>query len=228
MRVVANKNSSGFSLLEAIVMMAVLSGLIGGVFMLFTYSVQGFNQALSRQGLSGENEAIRQKLTADFRPTHFATVGVVPRTTSLDDGTDVSRDAFSFATLSNWRDSGNFYSTGIPRWNRQVVYYPTREESGRLIRQVINTGPITPPRPYSDLSANLSDLPESNADLEQSNVLSRNVLSLTVSRNDARQLLDITLKLRVKGARAMGANARVMESQEAVFSLEAFNTFPRL
>lgn len=222
----ANKER-GFTLLEVVAVLLVFGLIIAGIFAVFTYSSQGFRQAVLQQGLSGEMESIQRKLSADFRASHYGTVAVVPRDTTSG-GVDVSRDALSFTTLSDWSDPANFHPTGLPRWDRYLVYYPTLDESGRLIRQVVDSGVLFAPVPYADLALNISELPETNAGLLQSTTLSENVLSFKVETNDARQLLDVNLRLRDRGGRVAGTNRQVDETREVVFSMDALNTFPRL
>jgi hypothetical protein len=215
-------------LIEVIVVLLIFGILIAGIFAIFTYSAASFQHAVKRQGLSGEMEAVQRKLISDFKASHFGTVALVPRMTTLNDGADVPRDAFSFATLSDWQDPTNFHPTGLPRWDRYLVYYPTLEESGRLVRQLVDPGVLYAPVPYAELGTNISEIPNSNELLVQTTVLSNNVLSLTVERNDARQLLEVNLRLRDRGGRVAGSNRQIDETREAVFSMDALNTFPRL
>ncbi|MFA5505159.1 MAG: prepilin-type N-terminal cleavage/methylation domain-containing protein [Vulcanimicrobiota bacterium] len=218
----------GFTLIEVIAVFLIFGLLVGGIFAIFTYSSAGFRQAIAQQGLSGELEAVQRRLTYDFRASHYHTVAIVPRTKTLEDGTDVSRTAFSFTTLSDWYDPDRFHPTGQPRWDRQLVYYPTTQESGRLIRQLIDATGLNVPRPYPALSTNISELPNSNSDVLQTTTLSENVLSLEVAQDDSRQLLDITLRLRTRGGQEAGSMRKIDETREAVFSLDALNTYPRL
>lgn len=219
---------SGFSLMEAVVVFFILGLLSAGALALFIYGSRAFHHSITRQGLLGESERIRIKLTGDFKPSHHATVAVAVRQTTLADGTDVQRDGVAFATLSDWKDSSNFTVQGLPRWNRYVVYYATTEASGRMVRQLVEPGGNFPPRPYAALGTNLSLDPTNNLNVLQTTVLSKNVLSFEVERNEERQLLDINLKLRDGGRFEANSTRKVDEVQESIFSLEALNTYPRL
>lgn len=214
--------------MEAVVVFLMLGLLSAGALALFIYGSRAFQHSITRQGLLGESERIRIKLTGDFKPSHHATLEVVARQTTLADGTDVPRFAVSFATLSDWKDPDNFTVQGLPRWNRYIVYYATTEESGRMIRQVVDPGLFFPPRPYAALGSQISLDPTNNQNVIQTTVLSNNVLSFEVERNEARQLLDINLKLRDGGQFRENSASKVQEVQESIFSLEALNTYPRL
>lgn len=218
----------GFSLLEAVTVLVIFGLLSVAALSVFAFGSRGFQQAVLRQGLLGESEAIRRKLAFDFKPSHQNTLEVVARKTTLSSGDLVSRDAVSFVTLSDWRNPANFTAAGLPRWDRYVVYYPTTEESGKLVRQIVDPGPLPGPIPYADLDTNIGSNPVGNSNVLQTTILSHNVLSLEIDRNDERQLLELTLRLRARGARRVNSGAKVDEVQESVFSLEALNTFPRL
>lgn len=209
--------------------MAVLGFLTIAVFGLINFSTRGFQHAVVKQGLNGESEAIQAKLRSDYRASHFGTVAVLNRQESLAGSRLVSRDCVAFASLSDWSNPANFLATGLPRWNRYTVWYATRGESGRLVRQVINTGgPLPAPVPYSALDVNVSDTPLDNDNLLQSSILSENVLSFSVERDEPSQLLDLELILLRRAGRRATSGAPIEETQESVFSLDAYNTYPRL
>lgn len=221
-------HSRGFSLLEGVIVLLILGLLSAGTVALFSFGTRGFQQAVLRQGLLGESERFRNKLKADYKPSHQGTLSVISRDMTLADGTVVRRDAFAFASLADWKNPASFTTTGLPRWNRYIVYYSTLQEPGRLIRQVLDVSVLFAPVPYHDLNSNVSELPLTNANVVQTTILSKNVLSLEAERNDARQLLEVSLRLRDGGQFRVNSGAKVEEVQQSVFSLEALNTYPRL
>lgn len=220
----------GLTLLEVMVVALLLAFVIGATFMLFAFGTKGFHQAVARQGVVGQTRGIGVRLRADVEVTHLYSLSIVPRTWILADGTTVRRDGFAFAAMDDWNSPANFQATsGFPIWNRYVVWYATQGESGSLVRQLIDPGsPFTIPVPYAALGSNLDDDPLGNSDLEQSKILSKDVLSLEVRMDEIRQLVYVDLKMRKRGLRTVQGAGEMDEVHQAVFSLRALNTNPEL
>lgn len=217
---------TGFSVLEAVVVLAILSVVMLVVFALFQFGSRGFQHAVLRQGLLGDAQASATRFKADASPSHFRSITVVPRTINLPGGASLRRDAVAFVGLSDWHNPANFFPSGLPRWDRYIVYYATRDEEGLLVRQEVDLGPLPGPVPYDDLAINISDLPNTNANVFRSGILSKHVLEFEVGKNQTRQVLDLKLLLRQKGGKRVNSNQTVDEVHETVLSVEAMNSYP--
>ncbi|MCA9792580.1 MAG: hypothetical protein KC910_12325 [Candidatus Eremiobacteraeota bacterium] len=213
-------------MLEAVVVLAILSIVMLVVFSLFQFGSRGFQHAVLRQGLLGDAQASATRFKADASATHFRSITVVPRTVNLPGGATPRRDAVAFVGLSDWHDPASFFPSGLPRWNRYIVYYATRDDEGLLVRQEIDLGALPGPVPYDDLNINISDLPNTNANVFRSGILSKHVLEFEVGKNEARQVLDFRLLLRQKGGKRVNSNQTVDEIHETVLSVEPMNSYP--
>ncbi|MBI3928120.1 MAG: prepilin-type N-terminal cleavage/methylation domain-containing protein [Armatimonadetes bacterium] len=220
----------GYTLIEMIVTLALVGGVIIGIFAAFQYGSRAFGQMISRQGIQGEGQRIAAQLSRDVRLTHFRSVSVVTREISVT-GSTVRRDAVAMLSLDDWNDPASYDAvTGLPEWSRYVVYYVTNEPEGRLIRQVIDPVALIGEniRPYGDLSDNISEDPAANDGVISTTVLTRHVRSFSLSLDRELQTVDGALFLQASMVRRAGSNQELEEPYESRFSLRALNTFPEL
>lgn len=219
----------GFSLAEAMVVCAVLGVVFTGAFLLFTMGYRAFYRAELRSGIQGDARRVKAVLERDVRLTHFASIGVVERNVTTSDGIQVRRDGVAMVALSDWNNSSNFSAGVSPLWDRYSIFYATSGDLGKLIHQEIEPGGVLAALvPYPVLGSNLNEDPDANADVYSSGVLCENVLEFKLERDEARQLLNVNLRLRGRQGSTMLSGQTVDESHEVVLSLRAWNTFPEL
>lgn len=222
---------NGLSLLETMVSMSILAFVMGAVFLAFTESSRTFQHSLLRQGLQGDAAKMESLVGRDVRISDFYTRAIIDRSFTTSDGRVVERDGFSVAALSDWDEPTNFDSvTGLPLWNQYVVYYATNDEdSGRLVRQLVDGAGSTGGAPYLGLATNMSNDPSLNGNVLTSTLVSSQVDEFRVDADDGTHALEIRLKLRRRdGRRRSGGEEKVDETLEVRFSPSALNTFPKL
>ncbi|MCA9796332.1 MAG: hypothetical protein KC910_31210 [Candidatus Eremiobacteraeota bacterium] len=219
----------GFTVLEAALVLLILSFLTLAIFGLFSMGSRGFQHAVMRSGLQGDARRVGALLERDFHLTHWATIGVVERTVSFE-GLTVHRDAVVCHGLSDWSNPANFINGISPRWDRYIVFYATQEQGpARLVHQKVEPGGTLPNMlPYPALGVNIDDEPKYNNDVYSTGILSQSVLSFMVEKDEADQLLNVSVKFRGRGRKAIQTEKEVDETHEVVYSLRALNTFPEL
>lgn len=218
--------------MELVVSTAVLAFIFGIVFLLFSYALNGYAALDARQGVQGAALKARVTMERDFSLSHFLSMGTVDR-----DFEGHERDIVCMLGLSNWSDEGAFASNGLPRWDRQIVYYAHADrEDGRLMRAVL--APDTPPGldclRIAPVAAGLLGQvdqavpPGELAMIERQQVVD-GVQEFSCRSDPAYQLVEVRLSLRrVSGLRGGEGVARTEETMEAVFQFDPLNTSPRL
>lgn len=224
-------NRKGITLIELMASLGIFSLVALGIFMTFAQSTRSFQHALLKQGLQGDSIKFGTLLSRDVRLTNYHSNEVVPRSYNTSGGAVVQRDGLAVAALSDWEDGSKFDAvTGLPLWDRYRVYYATNDQdSGRLIRQVVDPGGPTNGAPYFALNANMRNAPELNNGVSTSLVISESVESLTAEVDDGSESINVTLVLRRKGGiRRSSGGVKTDEVLEVRYSLTAKNTFPKL
>ncbi|MBI3928890.1 MAG: hypothetical protein HY319_25335 [Armatimonadetes bacterium] len=216
------------TLIEVIVVVFVMGFVIFGVFSLFLGGSRAYRRSILRTGLQGDSQRVAAVLEREVKLTHYASLGTESRVVNIPGGLQVRRDALAMAALSDWSDPDKFLGGVSPRWDRYVVLYATTEPEGRLVCQVIDPDANPTLQPYPGLASNIRDDPAANDDVSSSRILSDRVLSFEVEKVDANQLLDVRVRFRERGGKAMLSEAVVDETHELVMSLRAWNTFPNL
>ncbi len=225
-----NPYNRAFSLVELLISTSALMLLMSMVFLLFGYSYRGFHLSTSRQDVQNQVLRARQWLERDFQLTHLGSVGVFPREVAIE-GTEHRRDSICALALSEWSDASLYFPTGLPRWDRYVLYFCTTEDEGNLIRQELLPGDLAPPlrvRPYPKLYT-LSDpasLPP--GEIVNSRILATDVLSFECLIDPRDQAVLQTLKISIQGGSAGLGTQKIHETLEATFRWEALNSTPRL
>jgi hypothetical protein len=217
---------TGGTLLEVLVAISIFMFALGSMFVLFQKSYQSFHFLEQRQSVQSQVLRISSALEADFRVTHFNSVGV-ENDQILVAGQSLRRDRVCCLSVNDWLDVANFdLATGIPRWNQYIVYLSGLEENGSLERVVFRPDAVA----LTGLPAvALGDL----ASLSPSRIRGRqklcdNVHAFECSLDLSRKLVTQTLRLRRKGARRGLDEKAVEESFEARFQWMPKNTVPKL
>lgn len=204
----------GFSLVEVMLAMALLSMVILGIFGVFDLGQSAFRLMASRQDLQSQARTALFPIERDTLQTALTTVTLDDRAerSAVVEGTSFPRHAICMAGLDRWSDPTNFEAlSGLPRWNRYLVYFATRQAGGFLVRWQV--------RPEAGASGTWSDfsqgLPDDLAmptlpagyELERQQTLAVNVLEFRVEPQE--QTLIYHLKLRRRaGERLGGARPR--------------------
>ena len=213
--------SRGFSLPELLLGFGIFLLFLGGVFGLFTKGYQAFHFLQTRQSVQGQVLRLKSVLEADFRMTHYRSIGVETDTATVD-GQPARRDRACCLILDDWQSPANYRGdTGIPMWNRYALYQTSTEQEGRLQRFVVSPGGTIPLRikPMDNL-------------LDPGGVVGRQLLSSSIKAfacdiNEYDQDIKVTFELKeVGGGRGLDQN-RINETFKAVFRWTPNNTVPR-
>lgn len=216
------KSFRGFSLLEVLVGMAVLSGLIIVLFQVFDFGATAFREANAKQDARGALSRTYTLLREELRRSHFRTVSVVKREVAVDEET-YSRDAVCLGALRDWNSPESFDEfNGVPKWDRYIVFYGTL--NGKLIRSTVDVDDAEfSPVPFYDLSTDLhlKDDPSQNS-LYQTGfrVLSEELLNFRCELKPATDIVHVECSIMIK------QNQKTGESQ---FELDVYpqNTWPK-
>ncbi len=209
----------GFTLLEAVVSIALASLLLVTIFTLFAWSSTSFQLGMKRQDVQSAAERVSVLMRKDFAQATEGALSVVDRTVAPE-GVTVQRDGACLNGLSNWRDPALFDAvSGLPLYNRYIAYYATPQAPGRLIRLEIDPGgPALGPWSGFDQSV-MSDPPPAGPPTVRSAVLSDQVWEVDfvpgppptanlkfrasaqgVNRSDRDEILEIRLVLRPRNS----------------------------
>lgn len=211
----------GFSLPELLLGFGIFMLFLGVVFGLFTKGYQAFHFLNTRASVQGEALRLKSVLEADFRMTHYRSIGREHRDV-LVEGQNKDRDQACCLILDDWLDTANYRdATGIPLWNRYAVYQTSLEPEGRLERFVV--GPLgTVPMRVRPLE-NLSVLAEPRG----RQLLTSNLVSFTCQGDVYRQDVEVTFELKESGGRRGLDQNATGETFKAVFRWTPNNTVPR-
>lgn len=221
--------SKGFSLIEMVVVCALLLVVMAVTFMLFRMGTRGFALGVMRAGSVGDIHAFSRMVGRDVSLTHLYSVSEEHRQVNTPDGT-ADRDGVCLAGLSNWSQDSNFHSvTGLPNWNRWVMIYATSEPVGRLIRlEMERPAPYYPLRPFDDLAAwMLDDLGGAPAPVRV-NTLCQNVHAFRVEIAEQERLVKLRLLVKGQGPRRMTSQEKIDELLEARLEISPVNSYPDL
>jgi hypothetical protein len=214
-----------FSLIETVLACALLAVSVAVLFSTFELGSRSFRFGTTRQGLQNSAKRVLASLDTDIRRSDFSRIATLAR--AMMGGS--SRDGVCLPGLSNPSAAGAFdVVTGLPRWDRYVVYYSTSEpEGGRLLRQVLQPpgAPYASPlRSFSEAS-NLNDVPANNApNVLRTQQLTDGVEQFSVRPDGRLQVLRVELLLRARGGRRPGSQKQTDESLQLVWELQPENT----
>ncbi|ODT76972.1 hypothetical protein ABS71_02920 [bacterium SCN 62-11] len=211
----------GFTLLEAVLSLAVLGSLMLVIFAVFSVGVAGFRVGTSRLQLQSDLRRVLAPLRKDLENSSFqsmsSTALEIPSLPARRDGLCLNglRDALS--------DSSYAAGSGLPQWDCFVLYFATQDlPEGRLVRLLLrDTTPSVLSLPRSLTAADLS---LANPDLigREIRVLSDLILDFRVRLDPSNQMIQLGLKLRSKAGKS---RVEVLEIETII---DPANTSPRL
>lgn len=222
-----------FTLIEVLVVLSMVGLVLTTAFLVFRMGSRGFQRAVNKTGTLGELHRVTRAFQRDIKLTHFYSAAAHNRTVSVSQGT-VDRDGLAIAGLSDWRDPDRFEGgTGLPKWDRWVLFYATREESGRLVRLEIarnrpSPGNWYPLKPFSNLPALMVQKPVELEPALRVGVLSQSVRAFSVELEPSRRLVKLELKLADQGGKRMTSEQKVEGVLETDFEISPMNSYPEL
>lgn len=234
-----NHSRKGFSILELVISASLFVGLSALIFSFFRFGTRSFQEVNAKHGLQNDALRIVESLQAEMKRTARASelsINDESREMSID-GETVKRDVVSFLGLEDWRDhtnSENFdLETSAPNWNRYLVFYATKEETGRFVRLKIDPNP-PPGAPLPLLQRDLDRLCYDEPSTNQYSgfsppyvVLAKNVYHFECADPNQGNYA-VSLKLREKhklGATEPGAR-RLFDYYELKLNIRPENSFP--
>jgi hypothetical protein len=212
----------GTTLLELLLGFGVFMLFLGGMFALFTHGYQAFHFLSARQGVQGELLRLKTVLQADLGATHFRSLGVQQRTTSVG-AESVRRDQVCCLTLRDWKDPASYDSElSIPLWDRYVVYRASLEKPSLTRLSVQPNDPI--PFRIRPLEGFMTIGEETAV---SQTVLSSQVRSFACELDRAMQEVVVTFLLESVGGKRGLDESTVGERFEAKLRWTPSNTVPR-
>lgn len=213
--------SRGFTLLEAVISVAILGSLMLVIFAVFSVGVAGFRVGTSRLQLQSDLRRILAPLRKDLENSSFqsmsCTAQEVPSLTARRDGLCMNalRDPLS--------DSSYAAGSGLPKWDCFLLYFATQDlPNGRLVRLLLRDA--TPSVLSLPRSLSAADLSLANPDLveREVRVLSDLILDFRVRLDPSNQMIQLGLKLQSKGG---SSRVEILEIETVI---DPANTSPRL
>lgn len=223
----------GFTLVETIVACSLLLVVFGGVFYFFSVGARGFNLGMSQSETLSDFQVFARLVKRDLELTHYYSVSTVDRTADISRGT-VDRGGLSLAGLSDWGDDGRFEAaTGLPKWDRWLLYHANREDVGKLFRSEFERRPTASgnyyplrPRTAGDILPLMIGNPAALPGVLQSQTLTRNVHSFSATLDDGHQSVEIHLTTFADPGLRMTSQERDEEYKETRVVVVPLNTYP--
>lgn len=195
---------------------------LGVVFGIFTRGYQAFHFLTDRQSIQGQILRLKGVMEADFRMSHFRSVGKQQRSIVLD-GQEVRRDSACCLILDSWQNPNNYRDpTGIPLWNRYAVYQSTTEAEGQLKRLVVAPDLAIPLRVRP-----LKEMEPLAEPVVGRQLLSSNLKEFSCEPDRYLQEVVISFELRQVGGQRGVDYRKTDEAFKAVFHWTPNNTVPR-
>lgn len=222
-------NKRGITLIEVIVVSALLLVISAVTFMLFTMGTRGYLHAVARTGAVGDIHTLNRVAGRDLSLTHIYSTRSHSRTVSTPRG-NARRDGLCLVGMADWgADSAFETATGLPKWNRWIVYYATSEPEGRLMRVEFDRGaPFYPLEPLSDLDPWMAEDPATLPGDTRVTILCQNVHSFEVNSDEYQRLISLNLKLYNRAGKRMASEHQVEEFLEAQLEVSPMNSYPEL
>ena len=227
-----NRGRRASSLLELLVAMGILLLISGVAFLLFGMGTRGFRVLVAQQGLESQLRRFTAVVRRELLVTHYGGVCVHTTPTAIEEGTTFDRHAVCFPGLSDWYASGAYEpTTGLPNWNRYILYYATTESPGRLFRCLIDPGAVFAAGPLTAFSNN----PQLYVPLDPKTVpgqvsittLATDLLEFRVGLNLQETAIQLNLKLLDNRSNKL-SGGRNQEIQEVNLRVTPLNTVPKL
>lgn len=212
--------------------MVILAVIFGAVFFFFSMGARGFQAGLARTGAIGDVQTFSRVFKRDVGLTHFYSISVANRTAVTTRG-DVDRDGLCLAGLSDWRDSDRFETgTGLPKWDRWVMFYANREDLGRLYRMEMERArpglTYYPLIPRNDLVPLMVGNPSALPDVVRTGTLCTGVHSLRFNLDAGNQMVIAELTTFTDAGLRMTSQERIEEYNESRLEIVPTNSYPPL
>ena len=217
-------------MLEAVLACTIFSLAVGSLFFLLHFGFKAFAMGTERAGTQGEMEAVVTRIRADIESTTLNSVQLYDNasrnvTVDLSSGSTVfPRHILGMCALSNWSEPSNFSDvSGLPRWDRHVLYQPTLDESGSLYRVEVNPGVIGDGQGWAGFMGYVTAYPfqppSRGTAVAGGQVLARRRLAQTLlGFSGSKQVQSVQLSIRLRGSGRKG-NAGAQRSE--VFEVQA-------
>lgn len=226
------KRRRGLSLVELLVALTVLSLASGVAFLIFDLGTRWFRTLLTQQGLEAQLRRFSAVARRDLETTNAQGLLTVTNRTTLALGQNRDRHALCMPTVSDWAGPSAYdANSGLPNWDRYLLYYAELDESGQLLRcridppgGVFAAGPLLAfeNNPTAHLPANPTLIP----DYESHRIVAEDVLEFSVQKAGSQKVvLDLKLSLEAEQPASKG---RRRELRELRLEVTARNTFPLL
>ncbi len=216
------KRPRGFSLIELLVALSVLLVTSALAFFIFELGSRWFRTLITQQGLESQLRRFSATVRRDLELTHYQGVTSVTARSLSVLGQSRARHALCLPGVSNWSAASAYDpASGLPNWDRYLLYYANLDESGRVIRCLIDPpGGVFAAGPLTGFQNNpggyLLDDPHLIPEHESHREVARDVLEFSVQL-DGSQTIVLDLKLRLE-----------QELRELRLEVIARNTFPLL
>lgn len=223
----------GFTLAETIVACSLLLLVFGGAFYFFSVGARGFNLGLSQSQTLSDFQVFARLIKRDLELTHYYSVSTVSRTADTSQGT-VDREGLSLAGLSDWGDDARFeVATGLPKWDRWILFHANREDVGTLFRSELERRPVASgsyyplrPRTSGDVLPLMIGDPAALPGVLRSQTLTRNVHSFDVALDDGHQSVEVHLTTFADPGLRMTSQERDEEYKETRVVIVPLNSYP--
>ncbi len=139
-------NRRGFTMIELLMAMMLLTMAMGLAFGVFTVGSHYFRLGLLRQELQNDGRRVLVVLERDLRQSCLDAISIA----IIRDSPTKPRHALCMPGLNDWDFKGNFdWDSGNPIYNRFMLYYANLSEPGKLFRlEMQPTGPMPAKRPW--------------------------------------------------------------------------------
>lgn len=185
----------GFSVLELVLSMGILAVLSLLMFVLFQSSVDQFAVGAARGDLQSQIHRATRSLRRDLARSSRASLLIEPRSVTVG-AQLLSRDRLSFAALSDWNNPSLFTASGLPRWDRQLVYAAVPDEkSGILGYAQVNPRAGTAQNPWTPLRT-MTVPPLSQPSVTRWTVLAESLRSFSVRKKQQGVQFELVLATR--------------------------------
>lgn len=203
----------GHTLLEVIMASSLLVMVVASIFAIFDLGQGSYRLSVMRNDLQNQGRATLALLEREVEQTSLSGMAVADgssRDLSLPEGT-VARHAICLVGLDDWTNPANFDPiSGLPNWNRYLIFYATTESPGRLIRlEVSRAGAIN--GPWVDFESYLGNDPAAlslpvDFTLEGHRVLAGDIYDFHLAPEDETMIFE--LKFRRRELAGLGGDRR--------------------
>jgi len=232
------KRAQGFSLIELIVSMAMISLVSALVFGLFRICSTVYASGNSRLTLQSELRRISARFGLELRHSSFYTVSVASNqvTVPVDPGmsaetVQVRRDAVSCAALLDPSLATSYDADGLPLWDSFTVFTCTQESpNGRLYRYQLSHAPSVLQAPRfgtGPIPISYQVIPNAFAIPQSIRLMSKDIYRFQVNVDYANQQVTIRLGLRGHIGRTIEGRSTA-DIAETIFHFKPENTWPKM